>query len=109
MGKAELSLHEAWRALDKDSRVILSHLSSINDPDERVLAAEKIFEKAKILARKLQAKYHPDINRTSGSQARFVLIGKAISSLEFYTAEMRQKREEFKNSVPKKDRIIING
>lgn len=108
MENPELSLHEAWKALDKDANVIIGHLSRIPDPDVRVIEAEKILGRAKILAKKLQAKYHPDKNNNSeASGIRFILIGKAIQSLEIHTMNMKAKREEYKLSSPKKERIIL--
>lgn len=101
-----LTLNESWKILGKDASIILQKLKEIPDPGQRVIAAEKALEKAKVIGKKLQAKYHPDINKSPGSHEFFIKIGQAVRSLEIHTEMMREKFNVIELQ-PKKDRIIL--
>jgi hypothetical protein len=68
-----------------------------------VSAAEDFRNKAKIIAKKLMAKHHPD---KGGDGSEFIKISQALESIDHHTEQLKS---EFKEMIsrPKKERDIF--
>lgn len=107
-----LSVDEAWRILGKDAKQIIHIIMNYVSLDERIKVMDEILIRARKIARKLSAQYHPDVNPNDSDAGRkFRDIQSAIRSIEYHTEQFKIKADQIKleRSQTVKTTIIVNS
>lgn len=103
-----LPIYEAWRILGKDAGQIINFMMRYASLEERIQAADEILVRARKIARKLSAQYHPDVNPNNTGD-KFIEIQSAIKSIEYHTEQFKIKASQVqleKEQTPKTTIII---
>lgn len=93
-----ISLSEAWTLLGRDPSRIMNTIAKL-PRDQRVAAAEKIFEKAKRMAAVASAPHHPDVG---GDPNKFKRIWDALGVIEKHTNDFKVKMKEFEDRAERR-------
>lgn len=102
---SEMTLGEAWAVLGRNAGEVLSELKS-HPKAKRIELARDMLAEAKKTAKHLMAKHHPD---KGGDPSKFIAVQKAVSILEFHTAEFESRMTEAIKRLEEKnrDRVVI--
>jgi len=87
-----LPIDEAWGILGRDSQQIIRFVMGRTSLNDRVDAMDEILVRARKIARKLSARYHPDVNQNNPeAELKFKAIQQAIKSIEHHTEQFKSK------------------
>ena len=103
-----MTLKEAWGILEKDLDGIMQFLSSLPDAKSQSEAIDRIYKKAKRIAKCLMAKNHPDVNRHDPlAPERFREIKQAIDTIEVHTEDFQKRVDKLMIRKPSKNDVVI--
>lgn len=84
-------IYRAWEILEKDGIAIVKAIMKLPTLDERVKAIEIACHRARHLAKKMMAKYHPDVNPDPAAISKFRAVQDAMDSIKFHTIDFKAK------------------
>ena len=93
-----MTLSEAWALLGRDSNRVIATIKGL-PRSERVPASKKILDKAKRMAAKTSAQYHPDVG---GDPIKFKEIWEALGVIENHTIEFESQMNSFEKKMEEK-------
>jgi len=104
------TIGQAWEVLGRDARQIMRIIMNYPSLDERVKVADKILIRARKIAKKLSAKYHPDVNPSNhDAEQKFKNVQLAIKSIEYHTERFKAKvaQIQLENEQSSKTVIVV--